>query len=165
MPSSNADHFFAARSTLNAVAASGYVVAVAVLVYAIVLHAQLDAPPTLRFAHASASVAPPATDACADASGIERGLCKADVKIDATKAKIKRHLAKRRLQDVTVAVEPQQSFPPLSFVRETLVWAAEQADMAQPARASIRVRAQPVDDVTPAIASRSVMPAGPLAAH
>jgi|SRR5687768_14284796 len=164
------NHFFALPRLLNAVAVVGYVAAVAVLVYAIGIHVQLDAPRGVRYAHASGSAPLLTTGPCADATGIERGLCKADATIDATKAKIKRHLAKRRLQETTVAAEslPGPSYPALMFVRDTLVWAAEQADLKDRGPATgnpieLQHASGPVPPPTPSL--RAVTVAGPFARH
>ena len=146
----NVDHFFAAAPLLNAVAVIGYIAAVAVLVYAIGVHVRLDAQRTLQYSLPGGPAPAVNTGPCADATGIERGLCKADAKIDATKAKIRRHLEKRRVQESIVTTEslPARSYPGLMFVRDTLVWAAEQADR-QPTRASNESGPQIVDGAAP----------------
>ena len=131
MRAQNIVSLIATRSALNASVAACYVVAVVILVYAIMLHVRL-ASSAERAATAGAS--PGATrieahDACGDASGLDRGICKADAKLDAARAKIRRHLAKRRLQDIHAESGSVKAIQPpdltLFFAGDTLEWMSE----------------------------------------
>ena len=114
------------RWTLKAVAAAFYASVLTLLVYSLSLHVRLD-PATERVQTPQAAWASSA-GACAEERGLERGMCKVDAKIDATRAKIKRHVGKRRLQAVNSIAEgsaAERSDPALGFVGDTLVWSVD----------------------------------------
>lgn len=87
-------HFVACRSARIGAAALGYLALVAALLYGIVVHIRVESSPQPVAAPATVSrtgfVAP-----CMDVAGLERKLCKAEMKIEAARAQLRQRQTRR----------------------------------------------------------------------
>lgn len=163
----NAVHFIATRSALNAVAAACYITTVVILIYAIALHVRLESwverLATGSLPMAASPSAPGDSALCSDEQGLQRGLCKADFKVDTAKAKLKQRITKRKSPQ---AGPVQETLPQLLPVSETLVWTPERADDTLGSRSLANMASQPSEinsappmnarasEKTPTLASR-----------
>ena len=116
-------HFIAGRSAwIGAVFC--YLVLVAALLYGIAAHVRPESAllPVAQPVAAAAAASPAGfVDPCADVAGLERKLCKADMKIEAARARFKQRQARR---------QAERARPP----RETVVWTPDASQAALHAR-------------------------------
>jgi len=108
-------HFCATRPVFTAASALCYLAAVGYLVYAIALQARLESWVT-RVAMTAidpAPISPTAAEStpCANVSGMERGICKAEVRLEIKRSKLKQRAAARKVRVAPIAIEPAAIAP------------------------------------------------------
>lgn len=141
-------HFIACRPARIGAAALGYLAPAAALLHGIVAHIRLESSLQPVAAPAAASRAG-FVDPCVDAAGLERKLCKAEMKVETAHAKLRQRQARRQAERTPLA-------------RETMVWTPDASQAALrprelPDRAAPESKPQRLGQAAGAVPARSFL--------